>query len=199
MFCRTTLGALFAELCFTWKVRGRMVALRVKGDYHEGDVRRYGVNSQQQAIDHLLHSWAVWTWNLKSIKGKEFSQKVAENLQALEDVGWGTRDPQADWKRSANGKERRARTTEKPDWVLEQVDKLAWELVLLDSKQFALLCLHYGALKYRRQWDLPTEKKAAELGLSESAYRSRLSKLRRYFIDWWPEGKMLEVYEPPKK
>ena len=72
--------------------------LTPKNSFHEGDVRHYGENKQQLAMDKLLLSWAQTTWNLPSNLGKDFHMRVAENLQAVEETRVKDLHPQADWK-----------------------------------------------------------------------------------------------------
>ena len=58
-------------------------------------------------------------------------------------------------------------------------------------RQYALLCLHYGAFQYVDTIHWPLHKKAAYLGIEEPTYRNRVTKLRNYFISNWPESALL--------
>lgn len=162
------------------------MGLRKPGEFHDRDVRRYGTNKAQQAMDGLLYSWAERTWGMETQLGKDFRMRVAANLAT-----WQEQDPQADWKRTANGKEGKNALPREDDWILDQVDKLAVTLLGLDVNQYVVLCLNYGAYTYCDKISLPLHAKAAILGYTEGAYRKRLSRIRAYFVDHWPQEKEL--------
>lgn len=172
--------------------------LRRKGHYNAGDVRNLvGTKQAQRAMDELLSQWAASTWNLPSIVGKDFSMRVAATLEAAEQGmpdPFQPVDPQADWKQT-KGKEKRTRHHAKPDPILEQIAQIAGLLLYEDPKQYALLCLHYGALNYRDTFGWPTERKAAYLDIEVKTYLNRCSQLRKYFVEKWPKDKTLVSYK----
>lgn len=161
--------------------------LRLKGQFWKGDARRSGPNEAQKAIDALLHIWAERTWNVTDSYGETFAMRIAKNA-----ASWREQDPQADWKRDANGKERRVRTAGRGTQTEHILGAIAGALLMEAPRQYALLCLHYGAFQYVRYLHWPPHKKAAYLGIAEGTYRNRLTKLRNYFIANWPESALLK-------
>ena len=162
--------------------------LRREGELWKGDARRGGPNEAQAAIDALLSVWAERTWNVTTSRGETFAMRVAKNLAA----SGGADDPQADWKRDANGKEKRVRTQGRGTQTEHILGVISGKLLMEEPRQYALLCLHYGAFQYVDTVHWPTHKKAAYLGIQEATYRNRLTKLRNYFIAHWPQSALLK-------